>query len=156
MWRITRTDPRIQLVQRLAERGGEQAQPARQLRGTARAYRTGWGDGVMDVRKERERALMLHDSLDHIRRVANAARCPTRRLDWIAERARRALEGIEYDPFDMPQYPKASKNNTNCRTCHNFDSRPWRCSLTADGVVCTDGDRYVPADPVRLYEKEGK
>ena len=59
---------------------------------------------------ERQRALMLQDALDHIRRVANSARCPTRRLDWIAERARRALDGIEYDPFDMPQYPK-SKNN---------------------------------------------
>lgn len=65
------------------------------------------------LKRERDRALMLQDALDHIRRVAGSARIPTRRLDWISERARRALEGIEYDPFDMPQYPKKRKDTVH-------------------------------------------
>ena len=53
---------------------------------------------------------LVRDALDHIMRVARSARRPTRRLDWIAERARRALDGQPYDQGDMPQYPKTRKD----------------------------------------------
>ena len=57
-----------------------------------------------------DRREQLRDALDHIMRVARSARQPTRRLDWIAERARRALDGQPYDQGDMPQYPKTRKD----------------------------------------------
>lgn len=37
------------------------------------------------------------DALDHIARVAISARVPTRRLDFIAQRARQALIGEPYN-----------------------------------------------------------
>ncbi len=36
---------------------------------------------------------LLRDALDHIARIATAARQPTKRLDWIASRAKDALRG---------------------------------------------------------------
>jgi len=40
----------------------------------------------------------LRDALDHIRRVALEGVQPTRRLDWIALRAKVALRGDDWEP----------------------------------------------------------
>lgn len=53
--------------------------------------------------------IILEDALDHIMKVAGQAHKPTRRLDWISDRARIALTGKEYDESLMPQYPKNRK-----------------------------------------------
>ena len=46
----------------------------------------------------------VRDALDHIMRVAKASRTQTRRLRWIAERARCALEGGEdWREMDLPR-----------------------------------------------------
>ena len=47
----------------------------------------------------------LRDALDHIMRVARQGVTPTRRLDWIALRAKYALEGKEWsgDVRDDPR-----------------------------------------------------
>ena len=51
---------------------------------------------------------LLRDALDHITRIANAARQPTRRLDWIATRAREALRGVQWNREYLPEPRKAS------------------------------------------------
>lgn len=58
---------------------------------------------------------MLRDALDHIARTADQSRSQTRRLRWIAERARLALRGIPYDDtaFDLP--PKVDREPTMLR-----------------------------------------
>lgn len=53
---------------------------------------------------------LMEDALDHIARVARNAIQPTRRLDWIAARAKIALRGDEYDSREMPQRPKRQKH----------------------------------------------
>lgn len=51
---------------------------------------------------------LLRDALDHIARIANAARQKTRRLDWISYRAREALRGVEWNREYLPEPKKAS------------------------------------------------
>lgn len=46
----------------------------------------------------------LRDALDHIWRVARASRTQTRRLRWIAERARCAIEAEDWKAVDL-QHP---------------------------------------------------
>lgn len=53
-----------------------------------------------------KRILLLEDALDHIMKVASQAHRPTKRLNWISDRARLALSGHEYSEDLMPQYPK--------------------------------------------------
>jgi hypothetical protein len=50
----------------------------------------------------------LRDALDHIARIANAARQQTKRLDWISMRAREALRGIPWNREYLPEPKKAS------------------------------------------------
>lgn len=57
----------------------------------------------------RSKLELMEDALDHIARVARNAIQPTRRLDWIAARAKIALRGDEYDSREMPQRPKRQK-----------------------------------------------
>lgn len=56
---------------------------------------------------EKEIAL-LRDALDHIARIANAARQQTKRLDWISMRAREALRGVPWSREYLPEPKKAS------------------------------------------------
>jgi hypothetical protein len=51
---------------------------------------------------------ILRDALDHIARIANAARQQTRRLDWISMRAHEALRGIPWNHEYLPEPKKAS------------------------------------------------
>ena len=50
----------------------------------------------------------LRDALDHISRIANAARQQTKRLDWISMRAREALRGVSWNREYLPEPKKAS------------------------------------------------
>lgn len=43
------------------------------------------------------------DALNHIAKVALAARVPTRRLDWIASRARDAKRGVPWNKDYLPE-----------------------------------------------------
>src|SRR4051812_46077136 len=51
----------------------------------------------------RDAVELLRDALDHIARIAGSARVPTRRLDWIASRARMALRGKTWDRDYLPE-----------------------------------------------------
>ena len=55
-----------------------------------------------------EEIALLRDALDHISRIANAARQPTKRLDWISLRAREALRGVSWNREYLPEPKKAS------------------------------------------------
>ena len=55
-----------------------------------------------------EEIALLRDALDHISRIANAARQSTKRLDWISLRAREALRGIPWNREYLPEPKKAS------------------------------------------------
>lgn len=55
-----------------------------------------------------EQTALLRDALDHIARIATAARQPTRRLDWIASRAREALRGVAWSREYLPEPNKQS------------------------------------------------
>ena len=48
---------------------------------------------------------MLRDALDHIAKVAQQTMRPTKRLDWITQRARTALAGKPWSR-DLRQTPK--------------------------------------------------
>ena len=52
--------------------------------------------------------VLLRDALDHIARIANAARQQTKRLDWISTRAREALRGVQWNREYLPEPKKAS------------------------------------------------
>lgn len=56
---------------------------------------------------------LLRDALDHIARIANAARQSTRRLDWISSRAREALRGVSWDREYLPEPKKASMDEVH-------------------------------------------
>lgn len=56
----------------------------------------------------REEIELLRDALDHINRIANAARQPTKRLDWISSRARQALRGAPWSNEYLPEPNKSS------------------------------------------------
>lgn len=49
----------------------------------------------------RNQVAIRGDALDHIKRVAKAARRPTNRLAWIIERAEHAFNGMPYDGHDF-------------------------------------------------------
>ena len=51
---------------------------------------------------------LLRDALDHIARIATAARQPTKRLDWIASRAKEALRGQIWSMDYLPEPKKQS------------------------------------------------
>ena len=51
---------------------------------------------------------LLRDALDHIARIATATDQPTRRLDWIAARARQAFRGIPWSKDYSPEPKKQS------------------------------------------------
>ena len=51
---------------------------------------------------------LLRDALDHIARIATAARQPTKRLDWIASRAKDALRGQDWSNEYLPEPKKQS------------------------------------------------
>ena len=55
-----------------------------------------------------EEIVLLRDALDHIARIANAARKQTKRLDWISMRAREALRGVPWNREYLPEPKKAS------------------------------------------------
>jgi len=55
-----------------------------------------------------EEIALLRDALDHISRIANAARQQTKRLDWISLRAREALRGVSWNREYLPEPKKAS------------------------------------------------
>ena len=55
---------------------------------------------------------LLRDALDHIARIAGSARYPTKRLDWIAARAREAMRGIEWSREYLPEPRKISDEQT--------------------------------------------
>ena len=54
----------------------------------------------------------------------------------------------------------AAERSPDCRTCSrylpplSFAGDP-ACELVSSVIVCINGDAYVPADPVRLYETGG-
>lgn len=60
-----------------------------------------------------EEITLLRDALDHIARIANAARQSTRRLDWISSRAREALRGVPWDREYLPEPKKASMDEVH-------------------------------------------
>jgi hypothetical protein len=60
-----------------------------------------------------EEISLLRDALDHISRIANAARQSTRRLDWISSRAREALRGVPWDREYLPEPKKASMDEVH-------------------------------------------
>jgi hypothetical protein len=51
---------------------------------------------------------VLRDALDHIARIATATRQPTKRLDWIAARAREAVRGVPWSVEYLPEPRKQS------------------------------------------------
>lgn len=53
---------------------------------------------MTDDRANQQEREALRDALDHIMRVARQGVTPTRRLDWIATRAKYALEGKPWLP----------------------------------------------------------
>jgi len=55
-----------------------------------------------------EEIVLMTDALDHIARMANAARQQTKRLDWISMRAREALRGVPWNREYLPEPKKAS------------------------------------------------
>jgi hypothetical protein len=55
---------------------------------------------------------LLRDALDHIARIAGSARHPTKRLDWIAARAREAMRGIEWSREYLPEPRKIADQQT--------------------------------------------
>lgn len=58
----------------------------------------------------------LVDALDHIMRVAKASRTQTRRLRWIAERARCAIDGGEdWRELDLPKTAELSLRERKMR-----------------------------------------
>ena len=60
----------------------------------------------------------LIDALDHIMRTANTSRTQTRRLRWIAERARCAINGNDdWREIDLPKKAKMSQRE---RKMQNF------------------------------------
>lgn len=59
----------------------------------------------MDAKEEID---VLRDALDHLARISNASRQHTKRLDWIASRARDALRGIPWNREYLPEPKKAS------------------------------------------------
>jgi hypothetical protein len=56
-------------------------------------------DAFKRIIEQRDLAL---EALDHIARVAAAGMHPTRRLDWITKRARRAAHQLPPDSDDRP------------------------------------------------------
>lgn len=61
----------------------------------------------MDLKKQNE---ILIDALDHIMRTASASRTQTRRLRWISERARCAIDGSEdWRDIDLPKKAKLTE-----------------------------------------------
>ncbi len=52
------------------------------------------------------------DALDHIMRVANAARRQTRRDRWIANRAKCALEGGDWREVELPKMSGKTERET--------------------------------------------
>ena len=66
-------------------------------------------DGADDIAELSESAVdhiaLLHDALDHIARSAAASVTSTRRLRWIEQRARAALEGrkTQHKATDLPR-----------------------------------------------------
>jgi hypothetical protein len=60
-----------------------------------------------------EEISLLRDALDHIARIANAARRSTRRLDWISSRAREALRGATWSRDYLPEPKKASMDEVH-------------------------------------------
>lgn len=59
-----------------------------------------------------EEIILLRDALDHIARIANSARIPTKRLDWIAARSREALIG---EPWSREYLPEPNNNQVDQR-----------------------------------------
>jgi hypothetical protein len=55
---------------------------------------------------------LLRDALDHIARIAGSARIPTKRLDWIAARAREAMKGVPWSREYLPEPKKQSDKQT--------------------------------------------
>ena len=60
---------------------------------------------------------ILIDALDHIMRTAHGSRTQTRRLRWIAERARCAIDGKEdWRDIDLPKKAKLSLRESKMQT----------------------------------------
>jgi hypothetical protein len=60
-----------------------------------------------------EEVAHLRDALDHISRIANAARQQTKRLNWISMRAREALRGVSWNREYLPEPKKASQEEVH-------------------------------------------
>ena len=78
---------------------------------------------------------------------------------WVrwgdVERLRAELAECRSKPQDLHLH--ANGDSIDCRTCAHylpplsFAGDP-ACELVSSVIVCINGDAYVPADPVRLYE----
>ena len=62
---------------------------------------------------DRGQITLLRDALDHISRIATAARQPTKRLDWIASRAKDALRGQDWSKDYLPEPKKQVLQEVN-------------------------------------------
>ena len=49
---------------------------------------------------------ILEDALNHISRVARNSSTQSKRNRWIEARANIALDGKEFDMYELPNYPK--------------------------------------------------
>jgi hypothetical protein len=76
---------------------------------------------------------LLRDALDHIARIAGSARHPTKRLDWIAARAREAMRGIEWSREYLPEPRKISDQQT--RDLHSALLMLMQACNTHDNAV---------------------
>ena len=50
----------------------------------------------------------------------------------------------------------AEARKPDCHSCNWFNARDVSCVLEGGESECVNGDNYEYADPLRLYEKEGK
>jgi hypothetical protein len=87
---------------------------------------------------------LIRDALDHIMRVACAAREPTARLDWIAARAKRALAGKPYDQEELPKYPKMAPPHRR-REPRDFTERGG-AERRAEVRTTTEGDATTASE----------
>ncbi len=103
-----------------------------------------------DQDKENE---LLRDALDHIMRVAGSARQPTRRLDWLAARARMALRGIPWTRDYLP-WPRGEMNE-RLRELHGSLRKIVTAYEARDDSALANAITEAKYDFPSLFGKEG-
>lgn len=83
---------------------------------------------------------LLRDALDHIRRTALSSRTQTRRIQFIADRAVRALKGKPYDPdaFNLPSNRGDEANANSVKDASRYRKLRNRDQLTGVDFAIED------------------